>query len=246
MVAGVVAWDVRRRGLPALREVEAFAPHLLLVAPLLAGAGMLVGRRPPTWAGMLLGGGAWSLLGATWSVRWLVDAGGDVLDGRTGLRALAEGLTWVPYVALVLLGLMVLVTVLILRGHPGRAPCHTRGHQLLTVAAALAALLGPVWALALLPAMGMGLRRPHRATAVAWAAWVMQGVAALTLAATGQIPSSGLPALVLQPSAPTVVLLGLPLLVVAGLAGALAALPAAACRDDSWAGFYPFHAAERD
>jgi hypothetical protein len=231
-VGAVVAWDLRRRGLPELDEAAEFAPHLLLATPLLAGLGMLAGRRPPTWAGLLLGAGAWSVLGAVWSVRWLVAAGGRLVGGSEDPLEFAKGLTWVPYTALVVLGLVVLVTVLALRAHPARTSCRTGGHRLLTFGAAAVALLGPLWVLALVPAMGLGARRPHRTAAVAWAGWVIQGVVALTLAANGEIPSSGLPALVLHPDAPTAVLLGVPLLLVAAFAGALATLPAEACRWD--------------
>lgn len=230
-VGAVVAWDLRRRGLPDLdlNAAGEYAPHLLLAAPLLAGLGMLAGRRPPTWAGLLLGAGAWFVLGAVWSVRWLVAAGGRLLNGDDPLE-FATALTWVPYTALVVLGLVVLLTVLALRAHPARTSCHTGGHRLLTLGAAFVALLGPLWVLALVPAVGLGARRPHRTAAVAWAGWVIQGVVALALAANGEIPSSGLPALVLHPDAPTAVLLGVPLLLVAAFAGALATLPAAACR----------------
>lgn len=232
VIAGTVAWDLRRRGLPAPAELGEFAPHLLLAAPLLAGLGMLAGRRPPTWAGLLVGAGAWSVLGAVWSGRWLVDAAGRLLDGSPDPKEFATGLTWVPYTALIILGLVVLVTVLALRGHPSRTACHTRGHQALTLVTAVAALLGPLWLLALVPAMAVGLRRPHRTAAVTWAGWVVQGVAGLALAANGDIPSSGQPALVLHPDAPTTLLLSLPLVVVAALAGALATLHPAACRVD--------------
>ena len=238
VIGAIVAWDLRRRGLPALRELGEFAPHLLLAAPLLAGLGMLAGRRPPTWAGLLVGAGTWSVLGAVWSGRWLVDAAGKLLDGSPDPKEFATGLTWVPYVALVVLGLVVLVTVLVLRGHPSRTACRTRGHQALTLVTALVALLGPLWLLALVPAMAVGLRRPHRTAAVTWAGWVVQGVVALTLAANGDIPSSGQPALLLHPDAPTTLLLCLPLVVVAALAGALATVPPAACRVDEPVEFY--------
>jgi hypothetical protein len=233
LVAALVVWDLRRRGLPdavTASELEPYAPYLLLVLPLLAALGMLVAPRPIGWSGLLLGAGSWAVLGAVWSAIWLARAGRDLLrDGSGGFGPFVSGLTWVPYTALLLFGLVILGTALVLRLHRDRTPCHSRRHQLLTLGTAVVALLGPFWVLALVPAVGLGLRRPHRAAALTWLGWLVQGAASLGIAALGQIPASGPPALVLRPSAPTVVLLCLPLLGVAVLTGALFAVRVGTC-----------------
>jgi hypothetical protein len=235
LVAGLVVWDLRRRGVPTaitLSELEPFAPYLLLVLPLLAGLGMLVTPRPVGWSGLLLGAGSWSVLGAVWSAIWLGRSGRDLFRGSSDLGTFVSDLTWVPYTLVLLLGLAILGTALVLRLHRDRPRCRVRSHQLLTLGTAFVALLGPLWVLALVPAVGLGLRRPHRAAGLTWLGWVLQGAASLGIAALGQISASGPAAMVLRPSAPTTVLLGLPLLGVAALAGALCTLRVGSCDPD--------------